>query len=66
MERQRLRWKDNIWMDCLIAAEYKWPEGTDRGWGYLEAKWCKSQDQMRSVATLTKKDEMSMVKKKAN
>jgi len=31
VERRRLRWEDKIWGYCLIAAEYKWPEGTDKG-----------------------------------
>jgi len=31
VERRRLRWEDNMWMECPIVAEYNLPEGTNRG-----------------------------------
>jgi hypothetical protein len=38
----------------LVAAEYKGKEGTSRGQEYLEAKYCRRQGQMGSVAPLKK------------
>jgi hypothetical protein len=59
VERRRLRWEDNIWMDCLIGADYKWPEGTDRGLGHVSGgEVVNRSGPDGSVAPLTKKDEM--------